>query len=207
LHNLWCNERNRRQRVVDALEQMPLHRVWEIHFAGGTLRDGFWLDGHSGAIPPEIVDIAASCMPALPNVGALIFEILPEHLDNLGLDGVYRQLETLDQLWRMRPMRAIRVRLPSANSNSTEATEADIPETGAWETAMIDALFAEADTPLAHDPGIDLLRQLIRDFRSAILTRALKFTMTGLIATQGIDNTRKLLNTYFQSTPPDPFAA
>src|SRR5262249_25277596 len=56
LHNLWCNERNRRQRVVDALEQMPLHRVWEIHFAGGTLRDGFWLDGHSGAIPPEIVD-------------------------------------------------------------------------------------------------------------------------------------------------------
>jgi len=47
LHNLWCNERNGRQRLRDALAEMPLERVWEVHVAGGQRLDGMWLDAHS----------------------------------------------------------------------------------------------------------------------------------------------------------------
>ena len=36
LHNLWCNERNGRQRVLDVVAELPLDRVWEVHLAGGS---------------------------------------------------------------------------------------------------------------------------------------------------------------------------
>jgi uncharacterized protein len=47
LHNLWCNQLNGRQQVLDVLAELPLDRVWEVHLAGGKEMDGLWLDAHS----------------------------------------------------------------------------------------------------------------------------------------------------------------
>jgi uncharacterized protein (UPF0276 family) len=205
LHNLWCNERNGRSRVVDALAQMPLERVWEVHLAGGMSLNGYWLDGHSGAVPPAVIEIAAQVLPRLAHVGALIFEILPEHLPGLGLDGVQRELETLQALWRLRPARALKV--PSAGASDLAPAAADIAEVRAWEIAVADALDGAEIEPFAHDPGRDVMRRLIRDFRSANVTKALRFTITALLAAIGADATRALLDAYFRAAPPDTFAA
>lgn len=68
LHNLWCNERNGRQSVAEALARIPLDRVWEIHLAGGMEMSGYWLDAHSGAVPPEVMEIAAGLIPRRPTL-------------------------------------------------------------------------------------------------------------------------------------------
>jgi uncharacterized protein (UPF0276 family) len=52
LHNLWANEHNGRQRVMDFLDEVSLERVWEVHVAGGSEDHGYWLDSHSGPVPP-----------------------------------------------------------------------------------------------------------------------------------------------------------
>jgi len=52
----------------------------------------------------------AEVLPSLPNAGALVFEILPEHLGNIGLDGIHRELETLKRLWNTRAPAQVLVR-------------------------------------------------------------------------------------------------
>lgn len=75
LHNVWTNERNGRQAVDDFVAQIPLERVWEVHLAGGSELEGYWLGSHSGGIPDELHALAARVIPQLPNLRALIFEI------------------------------------------------------------------------------------------------------------------------------------
>jgi uncharacterized protein len=205
LHNLWCNERNGRQRVVDALEQMPLDRVWEVHFAGGMALDGYWLDAHSHGIPAELLELAATVIPRLHSVGALIFEILPEHLPNIGIDGVHRQLESLHELWQLRPARHLQVRR-STRAETAAPSLADVAEVRAWEVAVAEGLHGRGGE-LAAEPGAAVLRRLIADFRSASLTRGLRYTITALLAGAGVEPTRRLLDEYFRSSPPDAYAA
>jgi len=205
LHNLWCNERNGRARVDDVMAQLPLERVWEVHLAGGMPLDGFWLDAHSDRIAPALMEIAAQWIPRLPNLGALMFEILPEHLPRIGLDGVQRELETLRALWRKRPARTVHV-APPRGGIATAAPE-DIAETRAREIALADALAGDPGAPLADDPACALLRRLIREFRSANLTRGLRFTLTLLLASLGAASTEALMRAYFDTAPAEGFAA
>ncbi|MET0981728.1 MAG: DUF692 family multinuclear iron-containing protein [Telluria sp.] len=214
LHNLWCNERNGGQGVADALEQLPLERVWEIHLAGGMEESGYWLDAHSGAVPSEVLDIAAELIPRLPRLGAIIYEVLPEHVAQLGLDGVRRQIDELQRLWTMRRPRVVRLAdlPPAAPSIGVEPQPQDIAEAAAWETALVDTLRAQARLPptvpvAGDDPGLTLLARLVGDFRSASLARALHYTMTALLAGLGPRDTQHLLAAYFGAHPPEPFAA
>lgn len=199
LHNLWCNQLNGRQSVAHALAQLPLERVWEIHLAGGMQHGRYWLDAHSGAIPDEVLDIAASLMPRLPQLGALIFEILPEYVPSIGLDGVQRQIERLHGLWRLRPPDLLPV--PYDAVCNERATPQDLAEVRTWENALVEAIGAKADS------GCGLYRDLIVDFRKANLARALRYTMTALLAGLGARGTQELLEAYFDLQPPEPFAA
>ena len=199
LHNLWCNQLNGRQSMVQAVAQLPLERVWEIHLAGGMQAGRYWLDAHSGAIPGEVLDMTASLMPRLPQLGALIFEILPEHVPSIGLDGVQRQIERLHDLWRLRPPTVLSVSY--GTGCNAGATAQDLAEVGAWEKALVEAIGAKADS------GCGLYRELIVDFRKANLARALRYTMTALLAGLGARGTQELLQAYFEVQPPEPFAA
>lgn len=213
LHNLWCNERNGRETVAATLARLPLERVWEIHLAGGMQQSGYWLDAHSGAVPPQVTDIAASLIPMLPNLGALIFEVLPEHLSRIGLDGVQRQIEDLQRLWGLRPARVVQA--PAASRLAfcnVEALPADHVEVARWESTLVDILRTQASlssgfSDLRADPGCGLLSELIGDFRRASLARALRYTMTCLLAGLGPHGTHALLEAYFKTDAPEPFAA
>ena len=206
LHNLWCNQRNGRQPLMETLAQIPLDRVWEVHFAGGSLFNGFWLDAHCQGIEHELLDIAARVIPQLPRVGALIFEILPDHVADIGLDGIHRQLESLRALWDTRPPRSIQVACQSRNL-AQEPTAADIVEVRAWELSLMSALEGQTSENLAGDPGLKIMKTLIKDFRSAALARGLRCTITALLAGLGVNPTKRLLDEYFGSTSPDAFVA
>jgi uncharacterized protein len=210
LHNLLCNERNGRQRAVDALEQMPLNRVWEVHLGGGEPLEGVWLDAHCGAMPAELIDLAAAVMPRLPHVRAIVFEILPEHLDRIGLDGVHRQLEQMRTLWDVRPCRGpqLRIRMEQAPRLSDPPSLLDEGEVNAWEIRLVNALNDDApEDPLSADRGCAVLRRLIRDARSASLVRGLRLTTTALLAGLGKAAVDRLLSDYFRLMPPEAFVA
>jgi uncharacterized protein len=102
LHNVWANERNGRQPVTQLLDQLPLESVWEVHMAGGFEHRGYWLDAHSGGIPGPLLDLARAVLPRLPNLGALLFEMVPSAMNEFGLEGVRGQLECLWDLWEVR---------------------------------------------------------------------------------------------------------
>lgn len=204
LHNLWCNELNGRQSMREALAQLPLDRVWELHFAGGMALDGYWLDAHSGHVPAPVIDLAAELMPQLPHVGALVYEILPEHLDTLGLAGVERELDRMHALWALRRIRPV-VRAQPAPADPASA--ADLAAARRWEWDVVDAIGWPQRGPLARDDGAAILRRLVRDMRSANVTRALKCTMTALVLGCGVDAVRRFMDRYVADTPPDAYAA
>ena len=135
----------------------------------------------------------------------MIFEILPEHLPNIGIDGVHRQLESLRELWQLRPARHLQVHLPTRAARSAPAF-ADIAEVRAWEISVADGLQGRGGQ-LAAEPGAAVLRRLIADFCSASLTRGLRYTITALLAGAGVEPTRRLLDEFFSRSAPDAFAA
>ena len=67
LHNIYCNQLNGRQSMEKYLSQIPLEDVWEVHLAGGSELNGFWLDAHSGAIRnhclKSVVTLSSSPQP------------------------------------------------------------------------------------------------------------------------------------------------
>jgi uncharacterized protein len=215
LHNLWCNEVNGRARVLDVVEQLPLHRVWEVHLAGGMPLGAYWLDSHSGLVPEPLLDIAAEIVSRLPCLGAINFEVLPEHVDALGLDAVRQQIEQLQDLWRLRP-RQVGI-APSLRRGSGQRSYtgdvAEVAEVRAWEELLADRLAARSENAASEldaggeDPGLGIYRQLIGDARRGNLARALRFTTTALLAHLGSSETRMLLDSYFAQCPPESFPA
>lgn len=210
LHNLWCNELNGRWRVRDVIDRFPLERVWEVHLAGGMPMDGYWLDAHSGRVPEPLIDIAAQVIPRLPNLGALMFELLPEHFDTVGIDGVSEQVDQLSELWRLRsPALA---RSGSTTSDVGEPTAEDLDAVRAWETTLYDVIVGSAPPgpqypELEIDPGVPVYRELVMDFRRGHLAQAMHYTMTLLLIGLGRQDTSELLDTYFSQWPAQMYRA
>jgi uncharacterized protein len=212
LHNVWTNERNGRQSVDAFLAQLPLERVWEVHLAGGSEFRGYWLDSHSGEIPEALHALAARVIPRLSNLRALIFELAATDLTLLGLEGVRAQIETLRDLWELRgggatavaqerDRRVVVVSAPPA---------ADSVTPGVWED-VLGALVAgkTTDGPLAGeltaDPGVDLIRTLVCEFRAGMIVQALQLTSRLLMLSLGEARFRSLLNDFWRSSPPELF--
>jgi len=211
LHNLWANERNGRQRVEDVLAELPLERVWEVHVAGGSEFRGYWLDAHSGEVPGPLLDLAQRILPELPELRAVVFEITATFLTRLGLDGVRRQLGTLREVWEQRgrsPRLASRRRPAPA---STPSEEPDFTP-GEWEDGLAARVVGRPSSSaaydrLADDPGVDVLRQLVWNFRSGVLVETLGLTCRLLLLHGGDPLVRDLFDGFFFSSPPQLFAS
>jgi uncharacterized protein (UPF0276 family) len=206
LHNLWCNQRNGRQRIDEFLAQIPLERVWEVHLAGGSPLGDYWVDSHAGPVPPGLVPLAAEILPRLPNLRAVIFELFPEYLPRFGLEAIAAELRLLRGLLpkSITPHRAPMVSLRSENDPSG-------PSPAEWEDtlgalAVSQPVTSTHDAALVSDPGIELLRDLIGSFRGSMVTGVLKLTVRLLLLTLGggIDD---LLGNYFRTTRPALFAS
>jgi hypothetical protein len=210
LHNLWVNERNARDRVDDVLTAIPLHRVWEIHVAGGSQLRGHQLDAHSGAVPDAVWELVAKWLPRMPNVGALIFEILDEHVNSLGDAGIARQLKTMRELWGLRSKTDISIGRATHGAQAMKSTN-DTPSS-AWEDTL-GALVLGRDissdlaVDLRTDLGVELFRDLVFDSRAGFISQGLRYTTTLLLCALGAHTFRELLCAFFASRPPELFAS
>lgn len=102
LHNLLTNQLNGRQSMEEFISEIPLERVIEIHVAGGKMRGDFYIDAHSGKIPDNLLEVAAQLIPHLPNLGAMIFEIFPDYLNDMNNGLLQSDLEQLNRIWDKR---------------------------------------------------------------------------------------------------------
>ena len=210
LHNLWTNERNGRAKVADVLARLPLARVWEIHLAGGCEFQGYWLDGHCDVVPAEVVELTQDIVPGLPNLGAIVYEILPQHIERVGLERITQELERMRRMWRARG------EVPSGKTWTSSSRTLRVPAHPAagnssamqWEDALAHLVpGGVAQTPLqadlASDPGLKVLRELAFDARCGQLASALELTSSLLLLCCGPATVLDVCRRYAESTPPD----
>lgn len=212
LHNLWCNERNGRQPVAEVLAELPLHRVWEVHLAGGQELDRYWLDAHCGPVPGPVLDLAADVLPALPNVKAVLFELIPDYL----AAGRVEIPELLDQITVIQELWATRTRRPSSPTRGPAhrpAATAVTPDPSRWEQ-VLGALTVggePGEDPLAaelrQDPGTGIIRQVVSRIRSGMVVDTLKLTFRLLALSLGEAQFHELLAAFWRQSPPSMLAA
>jgi uncharacterized protein (UPF0276 family) len=199
LHNLWANARNGRAPIEKVLAALPPERIVEIHLAGGMEKDGYWLDSHSGAVPPGLLDLARDFVAGLPNLGAVLFEVSPQFVEALGLAEFLRQIEAMNDLWERagrRPSSPAPRAVPPSPAGEAPA---------AYEAALVSALAAP---PAAGEPaGLALYRTLVASFRNGALADLLPFTLRLLARRLGEAALEALLADYRRSEPPPLFPA
>ncbi|WP_395704180.1 DUF692 family multinuclear iron-containing protein [Aquabacterium sp.] len=218
LHNLWVNARNGRAAVEQVLDELPLDRVWELHLAGGSLLDGYWLDAHDRLADQALLDIAAALIPRLPNLGALIFEILPQYVAGVGLDAIARQLDAMAALWALRPPRPV----PAAQHRRQRAALRPMAPLAAdaraalhdWERCLGPLALAQATAEdraavpgLADDPGCRIFEQLVREFRCGRIVRVMRYSLLAMLRALGPVEVDTLMRAYCRSCPSHLFTA
>jgi uncharacterized protein (UPF0276 family) len=208
LHNVLCNWRNGRQSMAEFCDTIPLERVWEIHLAGGEQERGFYVDAHSGLVEPELMEIATSLMPRLPNLRAITFEIMPERVAEVGLRAIGKQLEQIRDLWNLCANTGERYfnakqALPPAGPPLND------PE--AWERLLGCAIIGRPQ-PAIDDrtaqwwrsamPALDLYRMLVGEGRASAVLSAAPRTTRLLLEGCGGPGTRRILAEFWRQSPP-----
>jgi len=201
VHNLWCNERNGRQPVLDVVAALPADRVCELHLAGGEEHDGYLLDAHSGTIDPELVELAIEVASRLPHLRAVTFELIPDYVGPNGIDAAVLgdQLRQLHRIWAARGSRAP-APLRAAPSVVRGAASA-------WERELESAVRGPvAAGVLAADPAIPVYRELIGAVQRGNVVTALPLTYRLLVLMTGVAATDELLDGYVAAHPPHAWA-
>lgn len=207
LHNVWTNHRNGRQPLGEYIDQLPLERVWELHLAGGYYHRGFWLDAHSGAVPADLLELAARIVPRLANLKAIIFELFPSYFPTLGAQQFRAQLEALRRLWDRRCRGADTK--PCVRSNPPEPDPAPSPME--WERTLgCLTVHRRCDSPLAtelrRDPGMAVIREMVEKLRGSMVVRALRLSSRLIMLERGTAYLEQLLAKFWRMHPPQTFA-
>lgn len=219
LHNLWCNQLNGRQAILDVLSEVPSDRIWEIHLAGGDDHNGYWLDAHSGLVPPPLMKLAREVIPYLPKLKAIIFEIVPDYLGPKHLDTptLLAQIESIRELWELRPKRLSQTSVsakpatPNHASKQNAENKSGVPSTAEWERAVGTLTLGRPQKSpleefLKQDPGIEILRQLVFRVRIGTLVDTLPLTYRLLVLSLGEQRFDELVGNFFAASAPLPFA-
>ncbi len=99
LHNIYCNSLNHGLDPFAVIDRVPLARVVEIHVAGGSSRDGFWMDGHNARVPERVWELLEYVLPRAPNVAGVVFEMLEEFAPRFGAEGITEELVRARAIW------------------------------------------------------------------------------------------------------------
>lgn len=221
LHNAYANAVNGRQPLQDFLATLPLHRVWELHLAGGMQRDGFWLDAHSGPVPPELWCLVHELPRRLPALQAVIFEIFPTFLQDLGGEVV------ADELRRIRAWLTEQL-VVTAPPTITEAppvlTFRPVDDEtrlatlgGSWEAALTSLVTGKPVQPgdaetdamrasLNEEAGVPLVRDLVFSFRASMVVQVLRLSTKLLLCSVGPEVFRRMLQDTFDHHAPALYA-
>jgi uncharacterized protein len=207
VHNLYCNQLNGRGSMQSVLAALPLDRIWELHLAGGESRDGFWLDAHSGMVPPEVIALCREWIPRMPHLRALVFEIMPDYVEALKIthDDLARQLDELQSLWSLRQPRRPPQEVPSRADHSGTAAGRSFDACARWQRSLGSLVnhrvvpVGESGADLAADAGVTILQTLTGSFRWGTLAEGLQLSWRLLVMTQGERATEQLLDQYIRS--------
>lgn len=222
LHNAYANSVNGRQKLPDFLDEIPLHRVWEIHLAGGFMRNGFWLDAHSGEVPNGLWRSIDKLLPRLPNLRAINFEIFSSFLDEFTLDSIKLELQKI-RAWTVSSCSIdtqdiyTPVSYPPLRLRNTNC-ELSIPQDlNTWEVALTSLLSPHSPIVLDNDslgllndlmlePGISLIRELIFSFRASMIIQVLRLTTNLILLIGGLPVLSSILHDFVAASPPLMFA-
>jgi uncharacterized protein (UPF0276 family) len=215
LHNLWTNERNGRQSVLDTVAELSLDRVLEIHLAGGQAFQDYWVDAHSDLVPAPVMELAEQIVPHLPNLKAIVFEIMADYISakDLSLADLLEQIHQMRGLWNCRCRglgESISHRLNNAFPPPTSEV-LDIP-TAIWEDelgglAIGHPIDRTCSTRLVSDPGIDVYRNLVSSVRAGMTVATLTLTCRLLRLKLGEPGFNDLLEKFRKTVPPEMFAS
>lgn len=206
LHNVWCNARNGRQPVDRFLASLPLDRVWEIHVAGGRELDGYWLDAHCGTAPEAVMALAREVVPSLPNLRAIVLEVLPEYVPLVGTAAIRAQLDELHDVWGRRPpperQSHSRWSAPERRGQALRGSAVD------WERvlgSLVAGVSCDASLVLGlqDDGGVRLYQTLVNEARAGTVAAILPLTTRLLLFEIGADAVRELLRDFAVTRPPD----
>ena len=99
LHNIYCNALNHHLDPFDLIDRVNLDRVVEIHVAGGSWRDGYWMDGHNGRVPPPVWRLLEYTLLRAVNVAGVVFEVLDQFAPRLGRETITEELLRARAIW------------------------------------------------------------------------------------------------------------
>jgi hypothetical protein len=100
LHNVYCNSLNHHTDAFAEIDRMPLDRVLELHVAGGSWREGFYMDAHDDRVPEKVWELLDYTLERTPNVAAVVFEVLDEYAERLGAELIAEELSHAKTLWQ-----------------------------------------------------------------------------------------------------------
>jgi len=209
LGSLWINAANGRQPVADFIDEIPLERVWDLRLGSANQRNGYGFGARPGALLDALVEIAASLVPRLPNLRAIVFEIHPDSVTRLGASGLSEQLRIVRSLWVERG-NGTGTRGRNRRRSSRWRHERWI-KPREWEDAL-GALTVGRSVrgPLAEellrDPGLAVFRQALSESRASMVAKHLVLTSRLVIAAAGPAFFRSLLEAYWKRETPSPSA-
>lgn len=206
IHNIYCNERNGRQTLDEFAAALPARRVWELHIAGGSEADGYWLDAHSGMPPDDLLAAAHRLVRGFADVSAIVFEIYPSFLNEDSGGVLQRAIGMLHRLWqdvgaatgdgdsRLLPPRTVPAR--------------DAVDPARWEAQLTEAIRFRMPSAFGDDlalrPPIELYNKLAHSFRASSIIGLLPRSLR-LMSLIGRDIEATVLD-FERSVPPQLFA-
>ena len=206
LHNVWTNARNGRQPVEAVLDDLPLERIWEVHIAAGQKRNGYWVDSHSGLPSAELLALLSRATPRLPNLSAIVLEILPAYFvaNEIRPQELALALAAMRESYPERPDDA-RSAPENRGDGSRPAMDADaLPEPREWEKALLSALLGEdARASVGDDPGIQIYRELVEATRKGALSDMVPWTLRYIWNVHGESFLDSVFREFFHAHGPE----
>jgi uncharacterized protein (UPF0276 family) len=70
--NLFINSQNHGYDPVEFLKTIPPERIIQLHFVGGMMKDGKWIDNHSQNTQDDIFQLIDSVLQYAPVKGVIL---------------------------------------------------------------------------------------------------------------------------------------
>lgn len=70
--NLYINSVNHRFDAMEVVRRLPRERIVQLHFVGGRMEGGRWVDSHDSATQDEIWQLLAAVLAAVPVRGVIL---------------------------------------------------------------------------------------------------------------------------------------
>jgi hypothetical protein len=171
LHNLWCQAVNFELEPAALLASWPLHRVRELHVAGGRWARvasdprPFRRDTHDAPIPDEVLALVPLVLASCPRVEVVIIERLGNSLRAPADEAALRDdvLRTRDAVRAARPA-------PITAAITALPFELDAPSLAAYQRALVEQPAAGASPAELHAA----LHAIVPDYACELERRCLE---------------------------------